>query len=312
MGTRESYKVFVGNAPLRRRGMTRTRIFLCGFMLVGLPLFAADSTQSPEKARAIEINNALRDMAQGGDSSPAVWNAVDAKIDGFQKEFRVTPKTTNTVVMLRKLQLKIATRTGEPSRYTSLIQKLSTDRVPEVAALVEKLVNLKSQPLDLKFTAVDGREVDLASLRGKVVLIDFWASWCPECRDKMADVVATYRKYHDQGLEVVGISLDQDKKVLQTFAAKNGMVWPQYFDGKGWDNPVSRGYGVYEIPAIWLVDKKGMLVSTDGRHDLAGQVEQLMAAPREQNGKPYASTGEEEIVGIFPHTAASYLYQTYE
>ncbi len=247
-------------------------------------------------------------MAQGGDSSPAVWDAVDARIDAYQKEFGVDPKTTKAVVTLRKLQLKIASRTGEPSRYRSLIEKLSKDRVPEVAALVEKLVNLQDHPLELKFTSVDGREVSLASLRGKVVLIDFWASWCPECRDKIADVVAIYQKYHDQGLEIVGISLDQDKKVLQAFAAKNRMVWPQYFDGKGWDNAVSRGYGVYEIPAIWLVDKKGMLVSTDGRYDLAGQVAQLLGKSREQDGNPCINTGEEEIVGIFPQHPTSNLH----
>src|ERR1700679_1361257 len=93
-----------------------------------------------------------------------------------------------------------------------------------------------NRPLDLNFTAVDGRKVDLAQLRGKVVLLDFWATWCPGCRQEVPEVVNTYRKYHDKGFEVVGISLDQDKDALQAFTSEHGMTWPQYFDGQGWDN----------------------------------------------------------------------------
>src|SRR5271170_2946664 len=115
----------------------------------------------------------------------------------------------------------------------------------------------QTQPLDLKFTAVDGSQVDLANLRGKVVLIDFWATWCPPCRGEVPNVVAAYQKYHDQGFEVIGISLDQDKDALLSFTKQNGMVWPQYFDGKGWDNTVSKSFGIDSIPAMWLVDKKG-------------------------------------------------------
>src|SRR5471030_1254825 len=76
---------------------------------------------------------------------------------------------------------------------------------------VTRAESILDKPLDLKFTAVDGKKVDLADMRGKVVLIDFWATWCPPCRAEVPDVVATYKKYHDQGFEVVGISLDQDK-----------------------------------------------------------------------------------------------------
>lgn len=135
-----------------------------------------------------------------------------------------------------------------------------------------------SNPVDLKFTAVDGAAIDLAQMRGKVVLIDFWATWCPPCREEVPDVVATYQKYHDKGFEIIGISLDQDKGALEAFIKKNGMVWPQYFDGQGWDNKISKSFGIDAVPAMWLVDQKGMLVTTNGRDDLAGQVEKLLQA----------------------------------
>ena len=134
----------------------------------------------------------------------------------------------------------------------------------------------QTKPLDLKFTAVDGSQVDLANMRGKVVLIDFWATWCPPCRGEVPNVVAAYKKYHDQGFEVIGISLDQNKDALLAFTKQNGMVWPQYFDGQGWNNSISSRFGIDSIPAMWLVGKDGKVAALNGRDDLAGQVEKLL------------------------------------
>lgn len=134
----------------------------------------------------------------------------------------------------------------------------------------------QSQPIDLKVKAVDGSDIDLSKLRGKVVLIDFWATWCPPCRGEVPNVVAAYKKYHDQGFEIVGVSLDQDKDALLAFTKEHGMVWPQYFDGQGWDNTVSQRFGINSIPAMWLLDKNGKVVTTNAREDLAGQVEKLL------------------------------------
>jgi thiol-disulfide isomerase/thioredoxin len=137
----------------------------------------------------------------------------------------------------------------------------------------------QNKPLDLKYTAVDGTAVDLSKMRGKVVLIDFWATWCPPCRGEVPNVVAAYTKYHDKGFEIAGVSLDQDKSALLAFTKEHGMVWPQYFDGKGWQNEVSGHFGIHSIPAMWLVGKDGKIITTNAREDLAGQVEKALAAP---------------------------------
>jgi thiol-disulfide isomerase/thioredoxin len=132
-----------------------------------------------------------------------------------------------------------------------------------------------NKPLELKFTAADGRKVDLEKLRGKVVLLDFWATWCPSCRQEVPNVVATYRKYHDEGFEIVGISLDEDKDRMLAFADRNGMVWPQYFDGQRWDNVIATRFGVQEIPLMMLIGKDGKFVRP-GDDDLDTVIAKLL------------------------------------
>lgn len=136
----------------------------------------------------------------------------------------------------------------------------------------------KHDPLELKFSAVDGREVDVAQLRGKVVLVDFWATWCGPCQAEVPNVVAVFKKYHEHGFEVVGISLDEDKDAMLKFTKEQGMTWPQYFDGQGWENAISSKHGIRSIPAMWLIDKKGKVRSTEARGEqLTSLIEKLLA-----------------------------------
>src|SRR5256714_11288190 len=133
------------------------------------------------------------------------------------------------------------------------------------------------KPLVMKFKAVDGQEVDLSKLQGKVVLIDFWATWCGPCRAELPNVKAAYEKLHPKGFEIVGISFDRNKKDLQSFVAKEKMAWPQYSDGLYWKNKIGVKYGIEGIPTMWLVDKKGNLREMEVRENLASRVEKLLA-----------------------------------
>jgi thiol-disulfide isomerase/thioredoxin len=119
------------------------------------------------------------------------------------------------------------------------------------------------KPVDIRFTATDGSTVDTQALRGKVVLVDFWASWCPDCIREMPTVRKTYQKYQDKGLSIIGISLDKDEQALSNFVAKKLIPWPQYFDGKGWETELVTKYGVRAIPEMWLINQEGTVVSTE-------------------------------------------------
>jgi len=109
----------------------------------------------------------------------------------------------------------------------------------------------------LEFTNLSGEQINLANLRGKVVLIDFWATWCGPCRAVMPDLVETYEQYHDKGFEIIGISLDKDKSQLEKYMQDIGITWPQYYDGLVWNNKIAKRFGVRGIPHIVLVDKNG-------------------------------------------------------
>jgi thiol-disulfide isomerase/thioredoxin len=132
------------------------------------------------------------------------------------------------------------------------------------------------KPLDIHFTALDGREVDLAKLNGKVVLVEFWSTSCGPCIAEMPTIKATYEKLHDRGFEVVSISLDDKEAALRRFIKEKELPWPQHFDGKGWENQFAVRYGIFSIPTMWLVDKDGNLLDTNARFDLERRVTSLL------------------------------------
>ena len=87
--------------------------------------------------------------------------------------------------------------------------------------------------MKIAFTDLNGKEIDLEKMKDKVILVDFWATWCGPCIAEMPNVTAAYETYKDKGFEVVGISLDEDKAAVVKFIADNKMPWPQFVDGKG-------------------------------------------------------------------------------
>jgi thiol-disulfide isomerase/thioredoxin len=109
----------------------------------------------------------------------------------------------------------------------------------------------------LEFTSFSGEQINMANLKGKVVLIDFWATWCGPCRRVMPDLVETYKEYHSKGFEIIGISLDKDRAQLEKYMEDTGITWPQYYDGLSWNNKISRRFGIRGIPHVVLLDKNG-------------------------------------------------------
>lgn len=119
--------------------------------------------------------------------------------------------------------------------------------------------------MNFAFTDLSGNEVDLSKMKGKVILVDFWATWCGPCVAEMPKVIEVYNSFHEKGFDVIGISLDEDKDALQKFIKSNEMPWPQYFDGKGWANELAKQYGIGSIPATFLIGKDGKVLGSNLR-----------------------------------------------
>lgn len=116
------------------------------------------------------------------------------------------------------------------------------------------------KPVSLRFVALDGREVDLAKMKGKVVLIQFWATGCVPCVAELPNIKAAYNKYHEQGFEIIGVSFDTDKVKLTRFIKEKDLSWPQSFEGKqGIENKFAQELGVCAIPHLLLLDRNGCL-----------------------------------------------------
>ena len=186
------------------------------------------------------------------------------KMNAFAEDF-ITAHPTSLVSLSATRYLD---QQKDIQLYDNLLASLSKEHstnkyVKDFGSIVE---NLKKLPVgsiapEIKLNAPDGKQVSLSSFKGKIVLIDFWASWCGPCRKENPRVVEMYRKFKDKKFEIFGVSLDDNVNAWKEAIKKDRITWTQVSELKKWDSEVVKSYQVDAIPFAVLIDKEGKIIA---------------------------------------------------
>ncbi len=254
----------------------------------GLPLLFLLDGVNPLQGAGLTFQNLVPVDEKGRQTITLVSLADSAKVP--QTTIRVTLDTRTHLIARTEYELNMAAQPGvdgkpdvkalkivntiqfapapavQASDFTfvtpagATLTKVADQSKPYDARLV-----VGAQPFALSDKTLDGKAISLDDYKSKVVLLDFWATWCGPCVGELPNVKANYDKYHAQGFDIVGISLDEDEDALRNFIKAKAMPWPQIFDGKGWEAGDAKTYGVQAIPFSLLIGKDGTIAAVNPR-----------------------------------------------
>ena len=266
-----------------------------------LESFKSDMAKAQDLPESLKNREADREAMKPFDEANKRFEEnLPVDLPALRKAFfayvQSNPKSERVELMLSYYSYLLETL--EPDKayaeYTEIAKSQNSYAAKFAQRKLDHLAYIQ-KPFPLRFTALDGKEVDLEKLRGKVVLLDFWATWCVPCVAALPELLKVYHKYHSQGLEVIGISMEhaglspvdtpdqtasklaKAKMRLVGFIKKKDLPWPQYFDGKGWDNPLAQPFVLSAIPTLMLLDSTGRVVAKNLQGEkLEAEIQRLL------------------------------------
>lgn len=264
--------------------MNRRIILSCLALLLGFFPFphvmALDSAASPDSDLK-QLVAAVTVKLKAGKTTEEALAPELAQFDALLTKYagQKTEEVARILMMKASLYVQVFKNTG---KGIELIHRLKNDfpatsfakNADETIAELEQMQRAENAAAALKVGAIfpafteqdfEGKPLALSAYKGKVVLLDFWATWCGPCVAELPNVLAAYQKYHTKGFEIIGISLDKDRAALTAFLKEKNVTWQQYFDGQGWQNKLAQQHGVMSIPATYLLDGEGRIIATDLR-----------------------------------------------
>jgi len=243
-------------------------------------------TMDEYQSAQIGIYSQYNELVRNGDS--AQMKTLEAKIEGIDKKHKeqiikyIKDNPSSFVSPYIAMRHSYELELNELKEITAGFQsevKVSpfSKQLEERIVVLERVEPGKVAP-DFTMNDPEGNPVTLSQLRGKVVLIDFWASWCGPCRKENPNVVAAYKKYHEKGFDIIGVSLDRDMTSWKKAIADDNLTWTHVSDLQYWNSAVGKQYGIMSIPSNLLLDKNGVIIGKNlTGEDLTKKLEEVVA-----------------------------------
>jgi thiol-disulfide isomerase/thioredoxin len=250
-----------------------------------ISLFDEQVTLNPEMKPAIadaKADTLLADLTRSENAEHARLAKASQLLVRWWKSPTDPEAQTKAVDELEALAKANPEEDRFESIFTVMAQKGAAneqlkERVAKLAA--PKIKALEGQPLTLTGLTVEGKQFSTEQWKGKVILVDFWATWCGPCMQELPRVKKVYKDFHEKGLEILGVSCDRRAEDITGFREKNPDAnWTQLFDkdNPGW-HPLAKQFGIKGIPTMFLIDKKGVVRTVDARANFEELIPKMLA-----------------------------------
>lgn len=247
-----------------------------------------------ELARQTEAFLLQSELQRAMSSGPEAMKAVIAKMTKFvETAEKPGPAELSLAMNVTRIIEAIGTDEEAAQAYETFGKVFAKSEIPQIAKLAATMtgaarrLRLVGKPLELSGEYLDGTKLDWASYRGKVVLVQFWATWCGPCKMEIENILPYYKAYHSKGFEVLGINCDDEREPVDMFLQNKPLPWRNIFstdpEAAGMENPMAVYYGVLGIPQLILVDKEGKVVSTTCRGPQLGVELAKLLGPIEED-----------------------------
>jgi peroxiredoxin len=277
----------------------KTKLFIANIVItLALSIQSGRATEATEAAAKADLQPVImkiQEMLKAGKDKESDLAANIKELDTLTAKYKATDKESAAEIALLKAQVYSQVLDND-SKAIEVINQVKKDfagtraaaqgdgmvaqmKAMEESKKIQRSLTPGSQFPDFSEKDLAGNPLSVARFKGKVVLVDFWATWCGPCVHELPNVLEVYNKHHAQGFEIIGVSLDADKGKLQGFIKARNMPWPQFFDGKAWSNKLAVKYGIHSIPATYLLDREGKIIDRDLRgEELEAAVTKALAS----------------------------------
>lgn len=254
---------------------------------------ASETASSAVQADLEVLVGRINTKLQSGKDTESDLGDEIKQFDTLMAKHKDAPPVARAQILLAKAKLYLQVL-REPDKALDIFKQIKKDyptvlaggNIDEVINSLQAVVEKKNiqdtlapgKPFpDFNVKDLDGKPMAVSAYKGKVLLVDFWATWCVPCVMELPHIQKAYDQFHDKGFEVLGVSLDEDKDRLQQFLKEKKMPWPQFFDGKKWENELAVKYGVDAIPAGYLLDRDGKIIAKlQSGEDLDGEISKAL------------------------------------